>query len=357
MNEVVVNGTVAFDYLSTQTIEQLEQGIWHHKGKMAQSIIEIGARLIVAKAKLNHGEWGKWLEEKIEISHRTANNWMKVATEFGNTDSQAISNLEGTKIIMLLDVPVEMRDNFMEQNDLKNMTTREMKQAIKDLKNIEVDNERDYKVYNVKVSDLKDFPNHEKYFPNLIGRQWLSFLNSIERNGVLDPIHITRDNVIVGGHQRVRACRDLGIETIPATYFYYDKNKKLTYDEQVKTVMCIDNCRRGQYELSNNARIMFGLQEGEARNPQDIINENINKIHITQEERLLIIDILEMGKKLRTVREEMELEEFKVYLKQELDTTLPIAVKMMHVAEEFGNTDSQSLSDLELGMIMEVLMF
>lgn len=38
MNEVVVNGTVAFDYLSAQTIEQLEQGIWHHKGKMAQRI-------------------------------------------------------------------------------------------------------------------------------------------------------------------------------------------------------------------------------------------------------------------------------------------------------------------------------
>lgn len=28
MNEVVVNGTVAFDYLSTQTIEQLEQERW-----------------------------------------------------------------------------------------------------------------------------------------------------------------------------------------------------------------------------------------------------------------------------------------------------------------------------------------
>lgn len=347
MNEIITNKTGDFGYLNVQTIEQLEEGIWEHKGNMAKSIIEIGARLIVAKSRLNHGEWGKWLEDKVEISHRTANNWMKVATEFGGVDSLAISNLESTKVVMLLDVPTEMRDDFMDKNDVKSMTTREMKAAIKDFKHSSSnEEERDYNIYDVKVEDLKDFPN-------LVGAQWLSFLNSIKNCGVLDPIHITRDNVIVGGHQRVRACRDLGIETIPARYFFYDRTKSASYDEQVKTVMCIDNCRRGQYELSHNARIMFGLEEGEAKNPLDIINENISKIEITAKEKILIADIVAMGKNLLEVREEMDLEQFKVFLKQELNMELPSAIKAMHVAENFANIES--LSDLEFEMILDVL--
>lgn len=263
------NKLVEIENLTTQTIEQLERGILQHKGNIAQSIIEIGSRLIVAKEKLGHGEWGKWLQEKVEISHRTANNFMKVANEFGN--SQAIANLESTKVVMLLDVPVEMRDTFMEENDLKNMTTREMKQAIKNMKVTDTTDEIYNYIQYVDVSELKDYPKHEKYFPNIIGEKWLNFLESVRTNGVLEPILATVDNTILSGHQRVRACRDLGIETIPVGYYRVSKN--MPYNEEIKIAFCCGNCTRGQMDLYKNARIMLGLKEGVARNPQDIINE------------------------------------------------------------------------------------
>lgn len=33
--------------------------------------------------------------------------------------------------------------------------------------------------------------------------------------GLLDDILVTQDNIIVSGHQRIRACRELGIEMVP----------------------------------------------------------------------------------------------------------------------------------------------
>lgn len=298
-----------FEYLETQTVEQLEKGVWEHKGNMAQSIIEIGARLIIAKNKLNHGEWGKWLEEKVEISHRTANNWMKVANEFA--DSQAISNLEGTKVVMLLDVPVDMRDQFMEQNDIKKMTTREMKQAIKDLKKINVSDEIYDGVHELDICDLNDFPKHEKYFPNLIGNRWMRFLNNIQRNGVLEPILITIDNLIISGHQRVRACRDLGIEKINVVYLKVNKNRP--YDEQIKRAFCCGNCTRGQMELYKNALIMMGLEDGVAMNPLDIMNKNINKVEITEMMRQQAYDIVQESNKISELYHLDEMKQYDVY--------------------------------------------
>lgn len=72
--------------------------------------------------------------------------------------------------------------------------------------------------YDVPIVELKPFPNHEQYFWNMKGKNYISFLQSIVTSGVICPILITRDKMIISGHQRVRACTDLGIETIPANY-------------------------------------------------------------------------------------------------------------------------------------------
>ena len=74
-----------------------------------------------------------------------------------------------------------------------------------------VDKEQDFKTYDVNIENLKPFPEHEKYFWEMKGRNYLNFLQSIETSGVICPILITRDNMIISGHQRVRACKDLGI--------------------------------------------------------------------------------------------------------------------------------------------------
>ena len=48
----------------------------------------------------------------------------------------------------------------------------------------------------------------------MTGEKWSEFLESIRTSGVIEPIVVTTDMVIVSGHQRVRACKELGIPEI-----------------------------------------------------------------------------------------------------------------------------------------------
>jgi chromosome segregation ATPase len=105
------------------------------KHQTAQNIIEIGKRLIEAKEMLPHGEWGKWLEEKVEFTQQTANKFMRVANEMGNYASMLNS---GTgKLFALLSLPEQDRERFIETQPIEDMTTRELQQAIREKKELE----------------------------------------------------------------------------------------------------------------------------------------------------------------------------------------------------------------------------
>lgn len=222
------------DIVNTR-LEKIENEIITLKNQTAENMILMGQKFIEAKKLVPHGEWGKWLESKIGFSQRTANQFMRIAKEYAS-NSQAISNLESTKIYLLMELSVEEREEFVNQNDLQNMSTRDMKLKIKEQKrNNEIwkiiDKVEDTHEYNVSVNELKPLLNHEKYFPEIKGRYWIDFLNSIQQCGIIQPILITRDNTIISGHERVRACKDLGIETIPARYFSSKNVKGLSLQD------------------------------------------------------------------------------------------------------------------------------
>lgn len=118
-----------------QNIDTLTTEILILKQQTAQNIIEIGKRLIAVKENLPHGDFGNYLKEKVEFSQQTASNFMRAAKEFSNY--QAISNFSPTKIYALLDLPSEAREEFIKSNPVKEMTTRELQQAIKEKKELE----------------------------------------------------------------------------------------------------------------------------------------------------------------------------------------------------------------------------
>ncbi|KXL53396.1 ParB-like nuclease domain protein [Anaerotignum neopropionicum] len=227
-------------------LEVMTKEFLHLKNETANNMIRMGKILIKVKDSLPHGKFGEWLENEVDFSQRSANQFMKIAREFGS-NSQAISNLESTKLYLLAELPADDRENFMNENDVKNISTREMKQKIKDYKknsngfwNI-VDKIRDANKYNIPVDELKPFPNNTDYFPDMKRRNYIDFLESIEQYGVLNPILITRDNTIISGHQRVRACKDLGIETIPAFYFYSENKNNYSLNDLLLHEFFISN--------------------------------------------------------------------------------------------------------------------
>lgn len=104
------------------------------------SSIEIGKRLCEAKEMVPHGEWAAWLEKNVDFSQSSANNFMKIYTEYGDIQgelwgasakSQTFGNLSYSQAVALLAVPAEEREEFVEQNDAANMSTRELQEAIK----------------------------------------------------------------------------------------------------------------------------------------------------------------------------------------------------------------------------------
>jgi len=121
--------------LPTNTIEEITIEILAYKNNTARNIVEIGNRLIKVKELLPHGEWGKWLEEKVDFSQWTANKFMKAATEFSNYGT--FNNLTQSKIFALLDLPPEERQPFAESHPVETMSTRELEKAIKAQKEAE----------------------------------------------------------------------------------------------------------------------------------------------------------------------------------------------------------------------------
>jgi len=101
-----------------------------------RSAIEIGKRLNEVKALVPHGEWGAWLEANVHYSQSTANNFMRIADEYGS-NFQAIENLSYTKALALLGVPAEEREQFVQEHDVENMSARELQQTIKEKKRLE----------------------------------------------------------------------------------------------------------------------------------------------------------------------------------------------------------------------------
>ena len=68
----------------TRPIEVITQEINFYKLQAGNAIIEIGKRLHEAKLTLPHGAWGAWLQNEVEFSERTAQNFMRIAKEYRN---------------------------------------------------------------------------------------------------------------------------------------------------------------------------------------------------------------------------------------------------------------------------------
>lgn len=134
MNELSVNRTPELIAAEINGIKQQTRKI------LLYNSIEIGRRLTEAKTMLPHGEWGTWLEKSVDYKQSTANNLMKIFQEYGadqinllgESNSQALGNLNYTQAIALLGIPTDEREEFVKENDIDNMSTRELQKAIKE---------------------------------------------------------------------------------------------------------------------------------------------------------------------------------------------------------------------------------
>lgn len=82
----------------------------------------------------------------------------------------------------------------------------------------------------MKVAELIPHSRNTEFFDDMSGEKWNDFLESVKTSGIIEPIVVTQDKVIVSGHQRVRACVELGIADILAEVRVYDDETKVIKD-------------------------------------------------------------------------------------------------------------------------------
>lgn len=86
------------------------------------------------------------------------------------------------------------------------------------------------------IDELKPHPRNNEFFDDISGEKWEELLESIRKRikdnkrGNIEPIIITQDKVIVSGHQRVRAFKELKIPTIEAEIRIYKSEDDVLLD-------------------------------------------------------------------------------------------------------------------------------
>lgn len=140
------------------------------------------------------------------------------------------------------------------------------------------------------MSELKPHPKNDYFFDDMSGDKWNEFVESVRTSGVIEPIVITQEKVIVSGHQRVRACKELGITSINAEVRIYNDE-----DAIIKDLLETNVRQRGEIGGSTvklGRRIMelerlYGIRNGGDRKSAGIRMNNVlsDKEHPhTQEE-------------------------------------------------------------------------
>ena len=121
----------------SRDIEVITTEILYLKNKAGEAILEIGRRLIEAKAQLPHGEWLPWLEGQVGFSTVTAQRFMRLAEEYPN--ASPVTHLGASKALILLALPPAEREEFLaekhevngEEKTAYEMTRSELREAIR----------------------------------------------------------------------------------------------------------------------------------------------------------------------------------------------------------------------------------
>lgn len=109
--------------------------------QLASNLIEIGRLLVEAKTMVESKNWDKYIWDNFGYSTSSADNWMRLYREYGDnqeslfdsfTNSQTFGKLSYTQLLALTALPAEERSEFVENNDVENMSTRQLQQAIRE---------------------------------------------------------------------------------------------------------------------------------------------------------------------------------------------------------------------------------
>ena len=119
----------------------------------------------------------------------------------------------------------------------------------------------------VETKKLKEHPFNLETFKDTQGYDFDALKEDIRKNGIKTELHITPDYVVLCGHQRLKAAKELGLKTVPCKIV-----SGLKTEEQEKEYIIKDNLLRRHLtteqrmllfaELSRLYEVGRGAKEG-----------------------------------------------------------------------------------------------
>lgn len=135
---------MANDVVAVRSIEIVTAEIHTIRDNVARvfmdGVVQIGRRLEEAKQLVPQGEWLGYLDKELGYKPSTAQNYMRIAREFGDgqiglsgkTPSDFFGNLGYSQLLPLLGLPEEEREQLAEEHDLAGMSSREIQALVKE---------------------------------------------------------------------------------------------------------------------------------------------------------------------------------------------------------------------------------
>ena len=95
----------------------------------AMNLMQYGRVLCEAKILVPRGQFEKWVKENFQMSERTAQQYMAVWKRFGG--KTGFETVKFSSLSKMLALPEGKEEDFAKENDLEEMTAREVDRAVK----------------------------------------------------------------------------------------------------------------------------------------------------------------------------------------------------------------------------------
>jgi DNA-binding Lrp family transcriptional regulator len=121
-------------------------------------------------------------------------------------------------------------------------------------------------VTDLMTDSLKEHPEQRNFFKPIPAPEWPDFVDGIDLNGIIVPLFVSaRDGVMVlDGHQRLTAARQLGLETVPVILREFE-----TEADEVAFMVTVNDGRRHDSAETRANRADYFLRKYVGQNKSD----------------------------------------------------------------------------------------
>ena len=133
------------------------------------------------------------------------------------------------------------------------------------------------------VDSLSPHPRNNDFFDDITGGKWDEFLESVKASGIIEPLVITQNKVVVSGHQRLRACKELGIKNVYCIVRSYKSEDEVLRDlieTNIQQRGTISSSKKKQALIIQTLERIYGIRNTAGRPKDDESVKKLSENHV-----------------------------------------------------------------------------